>query len=343
MHEHPWGFLIVLYLFLGGLGAGCLALSGLAWLSRRAELERVGRVGALIAPLPVAFGSLLLIFDLGSPWRFWRLFAHFNPVSPMSIGSWLLLLFTAVAAVWAALQLPAAWIDSVQRRLGRRGAWLAPLRRRNASPAANARVRDAVALAGVLLGLGVGIYTGVLLGAIPARPFWNTPIVAQLFLFSAFSTATALLALAAPLFPALRSSGEGPERRALLRADVAFIVLELFILIPFVVHGELSVLSARASLDMILGGPTPRCSGAVWWDWESCCPSRWSRPSCSASPGACRARPNAGSRSSPRSWCWSAAGWCAGSSSTPARRRRFSSVVSFAANRRLDDLAENRT
>lgn len=255
MHEHPWGFLIVLYLFLGGLGAGCLALSGLAWLSRRAELERVGRVGALIAPLPVAFGSLLLIFDLGSPWRFWRLFAHFNPVSPMSIGSWLLLLFTAVAAVWAALQLPAAWIDSVQRRLGRRGAWLAPLRRRNASPAANARVRDAVALAGVLLGLGVGIYTGVLLGAIPARPFWNTPIVAQLFLFSAFSTATALLALAAPLFPALRSSGEGPERRALLRADVAFIVLELFILIPFVVHGELSVLSARASLDMILGGP----------------------------------------------------------------------------------------
>ncbi len=32
------------------------------------------------------------------------------------------------------------------------------------------------------MGIAVAVYTGVLLGAMPARPFWNSPILAMLFL-----------------------------------------------------------------------------------------------------------------------------------------------------------------
>lgn len=41
----------------------------------------------------------------------------------------------------------------------------------------------------------------------------------------------------------------------LLRLDLVFIVLELFLIVPYVIHGQLSTLSARTAQQMILGGP----------------------------------------------------------------------------------------
>lgn len=261
MVHHEWGFLIVIYLFLGGLGAGCLALSGLAHLMPGGRFGGVARAGALLAPVLVALGCGLLVFDLGRPLSFWRLAATIEFVSPMSIGFWLLALFVPVGLATAVVQAPPAWHAGLARRLPRLARPLGALVRWSSgggSPRAAARfahLRSALAIAGIPLGLGVGIYTGVLLGAIPARPFWNTPMVAQLFLFSALSTASALLLLTLPLFAAATPTTFATERRALLGADLVFIFLELFIVIPFIVHGELSVLSARDALGMILGGP----------------------------------------------------------------------------------------
>jgi formate-dependent nitrite reductase membrane component NrfD len=98
----------------------------------------------------------------------------------------------------------------------------------------------------------------VLLGAVPARPFWNTPMVAQLFLFSALSSGAALVMLALPRL-GLRARPE--EVRLVLSADILFILLELFIIVPFILHGQLSTLAARRSLGAILGGPL---TGVFW-------------------------------------------------------------------------------
>ena len=53
--------------------------------------------------------------------------------------------------------------------------------------------RNSLAIIGLPISVGVGIYTGVLLGAVQSRPFWNTNLVAQLFLFSGLSTGCAAL------------------------------------------------------------------------------------------------------------------------------------------------------
>src|SRR5215468_7902942 len=113
MKSIEWGFLIVNYLFLGGLSAGLFFISALAtYLSGRETLGfgRIARWGALLAPWPVALGSGLLIFDLGNWYRFYLLFLHFKWHSPMSIGSWLLLAFTGVsfAYMWS-------WLSSAER------------------------------------------------------------------------------------------------------------------------------------------------------------------------------------------------------------------------------------
>ena len=273
MHgHHEWGWMIVVYLFLGGLGAGAAVLSAISALTRRQVLQGIAVLGALVAPILVGGGTGLLVFDLGQPLRSYKLFTHLNLVSPMSIGAWLLTIFLIVAAVHALLQLPAGWLEALA---GRSPRLAGPLRRlaewnrttpetealgarrvkREGSPPSVDFLRRFSALLCIPLGLSVGIYTGVLLGAIPARPFWNTPMVAQLFLFSALSTASALLLLLLPLAARARLDGGEEAVRTLLRVDLIFIFLELFIIIPYVIHGELSVRSARVALDMITGGP----------------------------------------------------------------------------------------
>ena len=102
MEQIEWGWLIVNYLYLGGLSAGVFFVSGLAaYLDQKnnAGDSRIARYGAMIAPWPVSIGCLILIFDLGHWYRFYKLFVHFRIESPMSIGSWLLLLFTAVSLI----------------------------------------------------------------------------------------------------------------------------------------------------------------------------------------------------------------------------------------------------
>jgi protein NrfD len=248
MKTMEWGFLIVNYLFLGGLSAGLFFVSALATFFYRHDepspYTRIARLGAFLAPWPVMIGCLLLIFDLGRWFRFWKLFAHLRLVSPMSIGSWLLVFFNLVALLDCY-----TWLTERQRkglfaRLPRFLAFLA----RFGSDLDHWRRR--LAMVGLPVSIGVGIYTGVLLGAVQSRPFWNTNLVAQLFLFSALSTGCAALILA------LAGRNESAQELKLLYGlDICFMVLECFIVLPYILHGQLSVQAVQDSMNLILGGP----------------------------------------------------------------------------------------
>lgn len=249
MREPVWEFLIVNYLFLGGLSAGLYFVSALAtWLN---DYPRLARWGALLAPWPVSLGSVLLIFDLGKPLRFWKLFFAFRWQSPMSIGSWLLVGFTLLSLVylWAWLEPSerSALVARIPQKLRDRlpvklQAWLTH----------DLSVwRRELAMLGFPVAVGVGIYTGVLLGAVQARPFWNTNLVAQMFLFSALSTGTATLMLVR-LFDTPKP--ELKELRFLYSLDICLILLEFFIVLPYLIHGELSILAVKEALALVLGG-----------------------------------------------------------------------------------------
>jgi len=245
MPTTEWGILIVNYLFLGGLSAGIFFVSALAgYLHQDGErrYERIAQLGAWIAPWPVAIGSILLIFDLGNWYRFYKLFLHFQWQSPMSIGSWLLVLFNVVALVFCWMWLPA----------DRRAAFVKMCRLPRSLDQDFSRWRPMVAAIGFPLSVGVGIYTGVLLGAVQARPFWNTNLVAQMFLCSALSTGCAVLILA--LYYAGRRV-DPAEIRFLYSLDICLMALEFFIVVPYLIHGELSVEAVRQSLELVLGGP----------------------------------------------------------------------------------------
>lgn len=247
MHTFEWSLLIVIYLFVGGLSAGLFLFSAILTFTRNEALRPLARIAGILAPWPVIIGATLLIFDLGKPLRMWRLFAVVEWTSPMSVGSWLLMIFSGVSFVHMLLW---KWPEGPERLA------LGPVRMTLPSPERRRRLRRLLAVAGTPLAMGVGIYTGVLLGAVPARPFWNTPTVAMLFLFSALSTAAALLILVSNR----RRGGGNPERfdserRFLYGADLGIILLEVFLVIPFFLHSALSTASQSRSLDLVLGGP----------------------------------------------------------------------------------------
>jgi len=281
-HHHEWGWMVVVYLYFGGLGAGSILLSGLGHLTKREHFRGIARTGALLAPVFIGLGSGLLIFDLGRPLQFWRLFTHINPASPMSLGSWFLVAFSIFSTFYALTHLPPNWARFFARFKLFSGAllkladWNEPLNEMDESgnnvvglmdnpypnsPEWYSSLRDILAFLAIPLGVAVGIYTGILLGAIPARPFWNTPMVAQLFLFSALSSSTGLLFLLVPLFWKGSKRHAQKEHRVLLTADLIFIFVEFFIILPFIIHAQLSTQSVITAMEMILGGPYTK----VFW------------------------------------------------------------------------------
>jgi len=249
MKKIEWGFLIVNYLFLGGLSAGLFFVSALATYLQKDEQpahSRIARYGALMAPWPVMLGCLLLVFDLGHWYRFYKLFMHVRWVSPMSIGSWLLVAFNLVSLLYCYAWLTANAREWLFAALPQRLKFLRALHRDLSS------FRRLLAAIGFPISIGVGIYTGVLLGAVQSRPFWNTNLVAQLFLFSALSSGCAAL-MAVLLWD--RKTFEFEEIRLLYTLDICFLTLEFFIVLPYIIHGELSVQAVQDSLKLILGGP----------------------------------------------------------------------------------------
>ncbi|MCF7804756.1 MAG: polysulfide reductase NrfD [Candidatus Marinimicrobia bacterium] len=251
MTEFHWNWLIVNYLFLAGISAGAFATSGLANYLGGQKYGTVAKVGAYIAPFPVIIGTSLLLFDLGKPLRFWRLFAGIQWTSPMSIGSWLLSIFIVISLAYFLLWLPKPYSNFVRvprslKDIIRLKNWT------KLTPGENCRWRLILGAVGLPLSVGVAMYTGVLLGAVPARPFWNTPMVAQLFLFSAMSTGVgAILVISAIM---TRHSESYHEKVLLNSVDTVLIVFEIFMIIPFLLHQTLSTWSHKEAVGLIMGG-----------------------------------------------------------------------------------------
>jgi hypothetical protein len=91
----PWTWEVPLYLFVGGL-AGASAV--LAFAGKLVRGDMLLPLQALwIAVVGAALSALLLISDLGRPWRFLNMLRVFKWRSPMSVGAWLLTAFGAFA------------------------------------------------------------------------------------------------------------------------------------------------------------------------------------------------------------------------------------------------------
>jgi polysulfide reductase chain C len=247
MSEITWAMPVILDLFFAGLAAGAFCFAVLTSRRHGEGFLAVSRVAALLAPLSVAFGLSMLVLDLRYKTRFWFTMTVFNRDSPMSLGVWLLTLFSVIAALYAIFWIPAF----VRERIPVIGRW--PLWSQQ-------RVRDVLGRAGVPVALLVSIYTGVLLSA-TSIPLWRNLALPALFCFSSMATGFAAGLLLALLFsPGKRQEIiAGPFQwlqgsyRVLLPAYLlAILVYVLLFFIPGMRQEEV--------LPLITGW-----NGLIWW------------------------------------------------------------------------------
>jgi formate-dependent nitrite reductase membrane component NrfD len=222
-----WRWWIVLYFFFGGLAGGCYFLAVLIDLFGRPADRPLARLGYYIAFPLVLLCGVFLVADLNKPLRFWHMLIErntwgpmFKPWSPMSTGSWALLIFGAFS--FGGFLTALADDDRVTSpRLRRLQPRLRPLMALR-PPSLLGRM---FAVIGGLFGFFIAGYTGVLL-AVTNRPIWSdTQLLGLLFIVSAASTSAALMILLAH-----RRGWTMPAVAALHRMDTWMIVLELFVL-----------------------------------------------------------------------------------------------------------------
>jgi formate-dependent nitrite reductase membrane component NrfD len=238
---HVWGWEIPVYLFLGGWVAGSMIIAG--WLARQERRPGDGCVCHVLPWLSLVLLSLgmgALFLDLEHKLYVWRMYLTLQPASPMSWGGWILILVYPVLLLGALASVPA---DLLSR-------WpaVAGLAARLRSPPAAGRLGAVSIVAGVAL----GIYTGILLSSLGARPLWASAALGPLFLVSGLSTGAAFAHLIA----------RNPEEQsALLRADNVFLAVELA-LIGLILVGLLTAGAVHANAAaLLLGGPYT----AVFW------------------------------------------------------------------------------
>jgi formate-dependent nitrite reductase membrane component NrfD len=213
-----WGWLIVFYFFFGGLAGGCYFLAVLIDFLGRDEDRPLARLGYYISFPCIVISGLLLTLDLQRPLRFWHMLVESNTYrpmfkhwSPMSVGSWALLIF----GIFALLSFLGALVED------NRLAW--PAGRKIRPPTMLGRI---IGLIGGIFGFYVAGYTGVLL-AVTNRPIWSdTPLLGMLFVVSAASISAALMIVLAQ-----RSRWTMPGLVALHRMDTWVVALEFLVLI----------------------------------------------------------------------------------------------------------------
>jgi len=233
-----WGWEISVYLFLGGLAAGIMFFSALMLLLNKDEEAPFSVNGlALLGPVVLSLGMTTLFLDLSHKLFVWRFYTTFEPTSPMSYGAWILILFYPVGI----LQI----LSTLRKGYPTVANLVSDIR-----PVANLldlveRHRRLIAWLAIPIAVSLGIYTGILLSAFSARPFWNTGLLGPLFLVSGLSTGAALTALIAR---------QHSERRLLTRIDAGLIVVELLIVALLLINLTTGTKPQLDAAAMLMGG-----------------------------------------------------------------------------------------
>jgi protein NrfD len=184
-----FGLLIILYFFIGGIAGGALMLAGLLRLFGRPDDRPYVEIASVVALIGAGISGFLLTIDLSSPLRFWHMVIQNNtgrPMfkwwSPISVGVWILVAFSFFA-----------FIEALQSLVEERRFSLNALRALRM--VSHPLLVTVGAIGGILSGLALAGYTGVLLAA-TNRPVWSDSAwLGIVFLFSAVSTSLATLLL----------------------------------------------------------------------------------------------------------------------------------------------------
>jgi len=236
---HIWTWEVAMYLFLGGLTAGIMVFAALMTvLNKDEEAPFATNRLALFAPIVLSLGMTTLFLDLEHKLFVFRFYTSFQITSPMSWGAWILIFIypISVLQILSTLRNGYGFLAEYVDRFAI-GRWLLDK---------SEQLRRDIAMVAIPFAVALGIYTGILLSAFGARPFWNSGVLGPLFLISGLSTAAALVALIAR---------EHAEKALFTRIDLVLIITEIMLVALFLINLATGSGQQIEALQLVMGGP----------------------------------------------------------------------------------------
>jgi Ni/Fe-hydrogenase subunit HybB-like protein len=199
--ELQWSVLIVLYPFITGLVAGAFILASLERVFKVEAVRPTYRLALLTALAFLLVAPLPLQMHLGHPERSFEMYLTPHTSSAMAMFGFVYLWYLMVVLL---LEI---WLDyrkEIVRLAGETRGWrrlvynVLTLGSYDVSPAA-LRVDDRFGYAITLIGIPSAFllhgYVGFIFGSVKANPWWSTPLMPIVFLFSAIVSGIALVLL----------------------------------------------------------------------------------------------------------------------------------------------------
>jgi Ni/Fe-hydrogenase subunit HybB-like protein len=199
--ELQWSVLIVLYPFLTGLVAGAFILASLERVFRVEEVKPTYRLALLTALAFLIVAPLPLQLHLGHPERSFEMYLTPHRSSAMAMFGFVYLWYlmaVLLLEIWLDYRRDIVLLAKSSRGWKRLLYRLLTLGSYNISPGA-LRVDDRVGWLITLVGIPSAFllhgYVGFIFGSVKANPWWSTPMMPVVFLFSAMVSGIALVLL----------------------------------------------------------------------------------------------------------------------------------------------------
>jgi len=199
--ELQWSILIVLYPYLTGLVAGAFILASLARVFNVKEVKPVYRLSLLTALAFLVVAPLPLQLHLGHPERSFEMYLTPHTTSAMAMFGFVYLWYlmgVLLLEIWLDYrkEIVEFWKASTGWKKMLYG--VLALGDDNISPASLAvddRVGRVITIIGIPSAFLLHGYVGFIFGSIKANPWWSTPMMPIVFLFSAIVSGIAAVLL----------------------------------------------------------------------------------------------------------------------------------------------------
>ncbi|MCP4692932.1 MAG: polysulfide reductase NrfD [Desulfobacterales bacterium] len=172
-----WGFYIANFTFLVGVAAAAVMLILPAYLFKDKDLRHVVIVGELVAVGALIMCRTFVFVDLGGPLKAWHLAPGVGLFNwPSSLLTWDILVLNGYLALNMSVPAYILYCRYHHRQPDER------------------KYRPFVFLS-IFWAFGIHMVTAFLYEGLPARPFWNNPLMGPRFLASAFAAGPALITI----------------------------------------------------------------------------------------------------------------------------------------------------
>jgi len=221
-----WGLYITAFMYFVGLSAGGLIVVAGAQLAGLHQFRQLSRLAVILSAASITVAASFVLPDLGHPERAYRILISGQLYSPLV---WDVVVITTYLTI--------ACIDL----------WLL------SRPHESDRALTVMALVSLPVAVLVHSITAWVFGLLVSRPFWNTPLLAPLFISSALVSGLALLIVVATVLNRLRLIRvDGEILRSLAKLAAVFISIDLFFLFAEVLTAVASNVPDHKDQTMLL-------------------------------------------------------------------------------------------